>query len=136
MWRKLLLHAIQIYRRAEHLLKSERKEKDEEDGDCIAFSLAHLIVRVGKLDESEIMFMRASQGKKKALECEHTSTLHTVHNFSNLCRAHGKLGEAEKMYLRALQGEESTRRRSAWSTTSTISTAIRASSKRKICRRV
>ena len=54
------------------------------------------------------MYMRALQGREKALSAEHTSTLHTVNNLGNLYRDQGKLVEAEKMYMRALHGVEKT----------------------------
>src|SRR5580700_4605499 len=46
------------------------------------------------------MYLRALQGKEKALEAEHTSTLDTVNNLGNLYNNQGKMAEAEAMYLR------------------------------------
>lgn len=48
----------------------------------------------------------ALQGKEKAWGPEHTSTLATVNNLSNLYKGQGKLDEADKMYQCALQGYE------------------------------
>ena len=50
------------------------------------------------------MYVRALQGKEKALGLDHTSTLNTVNNLGNLYADQGKLAEAEKMYGRALRG--------------------------------
>ncbi|KAH7016555.1 uncharacterized protein B0I36DRAFT_436187 [Microdochium trichocladiopsis] len=60
----------------------------------------------GKLGEAEKMYLRALDGREKALGPDHTSTLDTVNNLGNLYKSKGKLGEAEKMYLRALDGRE------------------------------
>ncbi|EDO03050.1 hypothetical protein SS1G_05528 [Sclerotinia sclerotiorum 1980 UF-70] len=60
----------------------------------------------GKLAEAEKMYLRALEGKEKALGPDHTSTLDTVNNLGNLYSDQGKLAEAEKMYLRALEGKE------------------------------
>jgi hypothetical protein len=46
------------------------------------------------------MYLRALQGKEKALGAEHTSTLDTVNNLGNLYNNQGKMAEAEVMYLR------------------------------------
>ncbi|KAH7016508.1 uncharacterized protein B0I36DRAFT_254347 [Microdochium trichocladiopsis] len=69
-------------------------------------SLGNLFADVGKLGEAEKMYLRALDGKEKALGPDHTSTLDTVNNLGNLYKNRGKLDEAEKMYLRALDGKE------------------------------
>jgi tetratricopeptide (TPR) repeat protein len=60
----------------------------------------------GKMAEAEAMYVRALQGKEKALGAEHTSTLDTVNNLGVLYADQGKMAEAEAMCLRALQGYE------------------------------
>ncbi|APA15328.1 hypothetical protein sscle_14g100980 [Sclerotinia sclerotiorum 1980 UF-70] len=60
----------------------------------------------GKLAEAEMMYLRALEGREKALGPDHTSTLQTVNNLGILYRNQGKLAEAEMMYLRALEGYE------------------------------
>ena len=52
------------------------------------------------------MYMRALEGKEKALGADHTLTLSTVNNLGILYKGQGKLDEAEKMYMRALEGYE------------------------------
>jgi tetratricopeptide (TPR) repeat protein len=52
------------------------------------------------------MYQRALQGKEKAWDPEHTSTLDTVNNLGNLYTSQGKLVEAEQMYQQAIQGYE------------------------------
>ncbi|KAH7012600.1 uncharacterized protein B0I36DRAFT_378335 [Microdochium trichocladiopsis] len=69
-------------------------------------SLGDLFSDQGKLDEAEKMYLRALDGREKALGPDHTSTLQTVNNLGLLYKNQGKLGEAEKMYLRALDGKE------------------------------
>jgi len=60
----------------------------------------------GKLDEAEKMYMRALEGREKALGADHTSTLNTVNHLGVLYKNRGKLDEAEKMHMRALEGFE------------------------------
>ncbi|TGO06819.1 hypothetical protein BTUL_0472g00010 [Botrytis tulipae] len=60
----------------------------------------------GKLAEAEVMYLRALEGKEKALGPDHTSTLATVNNLGLLYSNQDKLAEAEVMYLRALEGYE------------------------------
>ena len=52
------------------------------------------------------MFVRALQGKEKALGRDHMSTLNTVNNLGGLYKDQGRLDDAEAMYERALQGYE------------------------------
>ena len=52
------------------------------------------------------MYIRALQGREKALGLDHTSTLATVNCLVLLYAEQGKLTETEKMYVRALQGFE------------------------------
>ena len=52
------------------------------------------------------MYMRALEGKEKALRRDHTSTYRIVNNLGILYSGQGKLEEAEQMYLRALAGYE------------------------------
>jgi len=49
---------------------------------------------------SEAMYLRALQGKERALGAEHTSTLDTINNLGNLYNNQGKMtkAEAEAMY--------------------------------------
>jgi hypothetical protein len=54
------------------------------------------------------MYIRALEGKEKALGPDHTSTLETANNLGVLYSAQGRLVEAEAMYIRALQGYEKT----------------------------
>jgi hypothetical protein len=50
------------------------------------------------------MYLRALQGKERALGAEHTSTLDTINNLGNLYNNQGKMTEAEAMYLRRYNG--------------------------------
>ncbi|KAK2608781.1 hypothetical protein QQS21_002638 [Conoideocrella luteorostrata] len=59
-----------------------------------------------KLQEAEEMYLRALQGKEKALGPDHTLTLDTVNSLGVLYANQGKLQEAKEMFLRALQGKE------------------------------
>ncbi|PQE18242.1 hypothetical protein CJF30_00010966 [Rutstroemia sp. NJR-2017a BBW] len=68
--------------------------------------LGNLYRDQGKLVEAEKMYLRALEGKEKALGKDHISTLGTVNNLGLLYSNQGKLAEAEKMYLRALGGRE------------------------------
>ena len=52
------------------------------------------------------MYLRALEGREKALGRDHTSTLQTVNNLGNLYYEQDELKEAEKMYLQALGGKE------------------------------
>ncbi|KUJ07733.1 uncharacterized protein LY89DRAFT_742504 [Mollisia scopiformis] len=69
-------------------------------------NLGDLYSDQGKLAEAEAMYLRALEGKEKALGLDHTSTLLTVNNLGKLYSNQGKLAEAEAMYLRALEGYE------------------------------
>jgi tetratricopeptide (TPR) repeat protein len=69
-------------------------------------NLGDLYFDQGKLAEAEAMYLRALEGKEKALGPDHTSTLSTVNNLGILYSDQSKLAEAEKMYIRALQGYE------------------------------
>ncbi|KAH8587030.1 hypothetical protein B0O99DRAFT_665525 [Bisporella sp. PMI_857] len=69
-------------------------------------NLGDLYFDQGKLAEAEAMYLRALEGKEKALGPDHTSTLDTVNNLGILYSDQGKLAEAEAMYLRALEGKE------------------------------
>ncbi|PQE17740.1 hypothetical protein CJF31_00005461 [Rutstroemia sp. NJR-2017a BVV2] len=69
-------------------------------------NLGDLYSDQSKLIEAEKMYLRALEGKEKALGPDHTSTLDTVNNLGILYKDQGKLAEAEKMYLRALEGCE------------------------------
>ena len=98
--RRLLQHAT---RQALFIVDS----KVDTDGlDWALHNLGDLYADQGKLDEAEKMYVRALQGREKALGSDHTSTLDTVNNLGNLYQNQGKLAEAEKMYVRALQGSE------------------------------
>ncbi|KIW13295.1 hypothetical protein PV08_08483 [Exophiala spinifera] len=61
-------------------------------------SLGAMYCDQDKLAEAENIFLRALQGKEKALGPDHTSTLITVHNLGLLYLNQGKLAEAEKMW--------------------------------------
>ncbi|KAH8586629.1 hypothetical protein B0O99DRAFT_665671 [Bisporella sp. PMI_857] len=69
-------------------------------------NLGDLYFDQSKLAEAEAMYLRALEGKEKALGPDHTSTLDTVHNLGTLYSDQGKPAEAEAMYLRALEGCE------------------------------
>ncbi|KAH8586144.1 hypothetical protein B0O99DRAFT_665869 [Bisporella sp. PMI_857] len=69
-------------------------------------NLGDLYFDQSKLAEAEAMYLRALEGKKKALGPDHTSTLSTVNNLGTLYKSQGKLAEAEAMYLRALEGKK------------------------------
>ncbi|KAH9869852.1 hypothetical protein J1614_006772 [Plenodomus biglobosus] len=68
--------------------------------------LGYLYAHHGKLDRAEEMYKRALQGYKKALGCDHTSTLSIINNLGSLYKKQGKLDRAEQMYGRALDGFE------------------------------
>ena len=83
--------------------------KDPSLGDGIEWALHYLGLlysNQGKLEQAEEMFLRALEGKEKALGAEHTSTLDTVNNLGALYRDQGKLEQAEEMCTRALEGCE------------------------------
>ena len=52
------------------------------------------------------MYIRALQGKEKALGPDHLSTLGTANNLGIPYTGQGRLAEAEKMYIRAPAGYE------------------------------
>jgi tetratricopeptide (TPR) repeat protein len=98
--RRLLQHAI---RQDQFLLEGKVDPKGIE---WTLDMLGLLWSDQGKLAEAEAMYLRALEGKEKALGPDHTSTLETVNNLGNLYSDQGKLAEAEAMYLRALEGKE------------------------------
>ncbi len=69
-------------------------------------NLAILYLDQDRLAEAEALYERALQGREKALEPDHTSTLQTIHNLAILYSDQGRLAEAEALYERALQGLE------------------------------
>jgi tetratricopeptide (TPR) repeat protein len=54
-------------------------------------NLGNLYANQGKLDEAEKMYLRALEGREKALGAEHTLLLETVTNLGNLYLSQGKL---------------------------------------------
>jgi tetratricopeptide (TPR) repeat protein len=98
--RRLLQHAI---RQNDFI---EDGKLDIDGLDWVFHNLANLYSDQGKLAEAETMYMRALQGKEKALGLDHISTLDTVNNLANLYSDQGKLAKAETMFMRALQGKE------------------------------
>jgi tetratricopeptide (TPR) repeat protein len=54
-------------------------------------NLGNLYANQGKLDEAEKMYLRAFEGREKALDAEHTLLLETVINLGNLYLSQGKL---------------------------------------------
>jgi tetratricopeptide (TPR) repeat protein len=92
-----------------------------DDGMVWAYhNMGSLYADQGRLGEAETIYQRALQGKEKALDAEHTSTLDTVHNLGVLYRNQGRLGEAETMFRRALQGYEKAFRAEHTSTLDTV----------------
>lgn len=61
---------------------------------------------LGKLKESEDLYLRALTGTEKALGPEHALTLDTVRNLGTLYHYQSKLKEAEDRLERALTGTE------------------------------
>jgi tetratricopeptide (TPR) repeat protein len=95
-----------------------------QDDDRVMLSATHnlgnLYADQGKLDKAEEMYVRALQGKEKALGRDHTSTLDTVNNLGVLYADQGKLDKAEEMYTRALEGTEKALGRDHTSTLDTV----------------
>jgi tetratricopeptide (TPR) repeat protein len=58
----------------------------------------------GKLAKAEKMFIRALEGREKALGPDHILILETLNNLGILYYDQGKLAKAEKICIRALQG--------------------------------
>ena len=98
--RRLLPHAT----RQEQAVNENRLMADGME--WALHQLGNLYQNQGKLDEAEKMYIRALEGKEKALGVDHASTLDTVNNLGSLYKNQGKLDEAEKMYIRALEGYE------------------------------
>ncbi|PQE14722.1 kinesin light chain 1 protein [Rutstroemia sp. NJR-2017a BBW] len=105
--RRLLQHATQ-----QAFFIADAKV-DIDGPDWVFHNLGDLYSHQGKIAEAEAMYLRALQGREKALGPDHTSILHTINNLSNLYSNQGslysdqgKLAKGEKMYLRALEGYE------------------------------
>jgi len=96
--RKLLLHVA----RCNKLVADLELDMRGMEWALHAFDL--LYADQGKLEEAEMMYLRALQGTEEALGPKHTSTLDMVNNLGNLYKNQGKLEEAETIYLRVLQG--------------------------------
>ena len=60
----------------------------------------------GRLEEAEIMYRRALEGRERLLGSEHPDTLGSVNNLGALLQNLGQLKEAEIMLRRALEGRE------------------------------
>lgn len=71
-----------------------------------AYSDVEIILIIMMPRYAEKMYMRALEGREKALGAEHTSTLNTINNLGCLYRAKGKLVEVEEVFMRALEGKE------------------------------
>ena len=75
----------------------------------LAYELHHVADFLSDWDssqEAEGLYIRALNGKEKALGAEHTSTLDAVNNLGTLYTDQGKLSQAQEMYMRALEGKE------------------------------
>ncbi|KAG4439420.1 hypothetical protein IFR05_005113 [Cadophora sp. M221] len=112
--RRLLQHAIQ-----QNVFIADGK-LDIDGLDWGFHNLGGLYSDQGKLAEAEAMYLRALEGKEKALGPDHTSTLDTVNNLGSLYKDQGKLAKAEAMYLRALEGKEKALEPDHTSTLSTV----------------
>lgn len=103
--RQLVPHAESCIANMERATADTMTEVDKEVSEALHM-MGILFSDRGNLGKAEKMYLRALEGKKKALGPNHTSTLHTVNNLGNVYKDQGKLADAEKMYHRALGGYE------------------------------
>ena len=65
-----------------------------------------MLKKQNKLDEAELLYKRALEGREEMLGAKHSDTLLTVGNLAALFSKQNKLDEAELLFNRALEGQE------------------------------
>ena len=76
------------------------------DIDKFCFPFGRFYMEHGRLNDAEVLYLRALAGFETALGAEHSSTLETVSNLGVLYARQGRLFDAKKMYEHALAGFE------------------------------